>query len=126
MKVLVCGDRNWQDIATMYNYLDKHDPPITIIIEGACRGADLMGGQWAKDRGILLVEMPAEWKDEKGNYRPWAGPERNGKMLDEKPDLVLAFHNDIKRSKGTRNCLRQASIRKIPFLTIESGKGIVS
>jgi hypothetical protein len=30
------------------------------------------------------------------------------------PDLVVAFHNDISKSKGTANMLKQAQERKIP------------
>jgi len=41
-------------------------------------------------------------------------------MLDEgKPDLVLAFHTDIKNSKGTKNMIQQAEKRGIKVILIK-------
>jgi hypothetical protein len=38
-----------------------------------------------------------------------AGPIRNRQMLTEgKPDLVIAFHENIEKSKGTKNMLELA------------------
>jgi hypothetical protein len=34
-------------------------------------------------------------------------------MLDMSPDLVLAFHNNIKESKGTKDCVSEAARRGI-------------
>ena len=33
---------------------------------------------------------------------------RNGEMLRDAPDLVLAFHNNIAESRGTADMIRQA------------------
>ena len=58
-------------------------------------GADQLAGQWAKSRGISVKAYPADWK----NLGRIAGPIRNKKMLDEKPDLLVAFPG----GKGTAN-----------------------
>lgn len=35
-------------------------------------------------------------------------------MLDEKPDLVVAFHDALHRSRGTKDCVEEAQRRGIP------------
>lgn len=109
MLVLVCGDRNWEDMETVARRLSKL-PPGTKVIHGACRGADTCGGMAARRLGFEVQSFPAEWD----KYGPYAGPIRNGQMLDQKPDLVIAFHENIEKSRGTKNCLTQARKRKIP------------
>lgn len=45
-----------------------------------------------------------------------AGPIRNKQMLlEERPDKVVAFHNDLSKSRGTADMLRQAEKRGIAF-----------
>lgn len=84
-----------------------HDlAPITIV-EGCARGADSMAERLATMvYGIDLEHHPANW-DALG--KP-AGPIRNTEMLASGIDLCLAFHKDLKRSKGTldmvEKCLR--------------------
>ena len=44
-------------------------------------------------------------------------------MLDEgKPDLVVAFHNNLEKSRGTKDMLKQAIARKVPTKIIKSGE----
>jgi YspA, cpYpsA-related SLOG family len=66
MKVLVCGGRDFSDTAFIYAELDRlyERYAFETLIEGAARGADRIAGQWAHDRGINLVEFPANWKEE--------------------------------------------------------------
>ena len=121
-RVLVCGDRDWDDVEFMYDELDKlADIANPHIIHGAARGADRIAGEWAKSRMVPVRPFPAKWYDLKHplalikinkfgkEYNAMAGPIRNQQMLDEgKPDLVMAFHNDIKSSKGTADMVRRA------------------
>ena len=38
-------------------------------------------------------------------------------MLDEgKPDLVIAFHNDLPKSKGTKDMVKRAQKADVPVL----------
>jgi len=101
MKVLVCGDRNWYDRAYIYRCLDYLYPFITLVIEGEANGADKISRGWAADRGVPFDPHPADWSA----YGKAAGPVRNGEMLAVGPNLVIGFHNDITRSKGTRDML---------------------
>lgn len=113
MKVLVCGDRSWTDRARITRALAKL-PKDTTVIHGACRGADIIAGEEAKKLGLTVREFPANW-----SVGPSAGPIRNRKMLDEKPDFVLAFHPNIKTSKGTADTVREATRRGIKVLIID-------
>lgn len=102
MKVIVCGDRNWTSIQKIREVFMSL--PITQVIEGGARGADGMAADVAAEFGVPVKEFKAEWE----KYGKAAGPIRNNKMLNEKPDLVIAFHNDLGKSKGTKNMIEQA------------------
>jgi hypothetical protein len=109
VRVLVSGDREWSDRALLYSILDEvnsPDDPIEVIIEGEARGADLMGRRWAEEHGIPFEPYPARWAE---HGRKKAGPLRNTQMLySGKPDLVVAFHDDLTKSRGTADMVRQA------------------
>lgn len=115
MKVLVCGDRNWSDMDKIETRL-KRLPEGTTLIHGAARGADTLGGYVAERFcGFKVEAYPADWN----KYHRAAGPIRNRQMLDQKPDLVIAFHSDLATSKGTKDCVMEARKRKIPVEVIE-------
>ena len=117
MKILVCGDRDWTDIWTIYDVLNKY-PRDTIILHGAARGADTMAGTIAKKLKFTIHSCPAQWE----KYGKAAGPIRNRQMLDMNPDLVIAFHNNIEKSKGTKDCIKEAEKRGIPVELISKIK----
>jgi hypothetical protein len=107
-RVLVCGDRYWTDKEMIKEKLSKNKDNIDMIIEGGANGADRLASECAKELGIPVMEFPANWK----KYGRAAGPIRNRQMLDEgKPEVVLAFHDDITKSKGTKNMVEQARKR---------------
>lgn len=116
MRVLVCGSRDWNDRSAIERELDRlHRPenaPL-VVIQGGATGADSMAGVWAMRRGVEHECYPANWK----KYGKGAGPIRNQQMLDEaKPDLVLAFTNDISESRGTRDMVtrsRKAGVKTL-------------
>lgn len=118
MRILVCGDRNWNDVHTIDAYISKL-PKNTLIIHGACRGADTIAGERARIHGLPTpVFFPANWKI----YGRSAGPIRNQKMIDHgKPNLVVAFHNNLFDSKGTKDMVKRAMKAKIPVLLLSSG-----
>lgn len=102
MKILICGDRNYKNKNKIKNFLKKV-PKNSTIINGGCRGADLIAQQEAKELKLNVETYPAEWR----LYGRAAGPIRNLKMLNEgKPNFVIAFHNNIEESKGTKNMLK--------------------
>jgi len=109
MKVLICGDRNWNDYITICNRIQKL-PYGTIVIHGDCRGADKLAGKAAEVFGFKVQKFPANWE----TFGLAAGPIRNIEMLDEEPDRVIAFHEDIDKSKGTAHTVKEALNRRIP------------
>lgn len=113
MKILCCGDRNWTNYHVIKKYLSSF-PKNTIIIEGEARGADIISKEIAESLGLMVIKFPADWD----KYGKSAGPIRNRQMLDQNPDMVYAFHNDIKNSKGTKDCVTEAIFRNIPVKII--------
>ena len=104
MRILVCGNRNWRDMSVIERELKKF-PHGTVVIHGACRGADTLGGFVADRLGFKVLVFPAKWSI----YGRGAGHVRNQHMLDEgKPDLVLAFHENISESRGTKDMVNRA------------------
>ena len=108
VKVLISGDRNWTDKAMIEYYLTKTLPKMglkpVLIIEGGARGADRLAAQVAIELGIPVQEHPAHWEI----YGRGAGHIRNTEMLQECPNVLLAFHDDLEHSKGTKNMVMQA------------------
>jgi hypothetical protein len=90
LKVLVCGGREFSDVDFVFSELDRLHAQFNFmtVIEGDARGVDHIAGEWARARGLDLVEYPADWANE-GRH---AALIRNERMLREgKPDLVIAF-----------------------------------
>lgn len=119
MKIVVCGSRTWQEKEKLERLLDwvyagslwtERD---FILIQGGARGADLMAGDWAERRMefndfvIEHIQMDANWE----LYGRSAGFRRNIQMLEQEPDLVIAFWDG--ESKGTMHTVEEARKRNI-------------
>lgn len=117
MRVLICGSRDWIDWAAIRKHV-KHfqsNGTLTFIIEGEARGADRLARFTAEELGIPFVGFPADWK----LYGLGAGRIRNKQMLDEgKPDWVLAFHDGLAKSAGTKNMVKQALAAQLSVVHI--------
>jgi YspA, cpYpsA-related SLOG family len=114
MRVLICGDRNWNNLAVIERVLSEYVPEVSIIIEGEARGADTLGRIAAIKLGISVLRVPAKWD----KYGKGAGPIRNQEMLEFRPDIVLAFHRDIENSRGTKDMVNRAMAANIPVRII--------
>jgi len=107
MRVLVCGSRDWGDMDVIADRMA--DLPATCqVLHGAARGADQMAASIADLFGMEAFAFPADWE----KYGKRAGILRNLQMLDEQPDLVLAFQRD--GSRGTQHTVDEARRRGIP------------
>ena len=88
---LVCGGRDFADRDRAYSWLDRlaaHHGTPDRLIHGDARGADRIGRDWARDRGVPIGTYPADWT----RHGRAAGPIRNQQMLDEgHPSLVIAL-----------------------------------
>src|ERR1700679_1966392 len=103
MRLLVCGGRDYSDLARVEAELDAIHAvtPITLLIHGAAFGADTLAWQWAKCHSVPVMAVPADWF----NHGKSAGPKRNAKMLAEgRPNLVLAFPG----GRGTEDMVSKA------------------
>jgi hypothetical protein len=111
----MCGDRNWNDFKTIEKVF--YSFPITKVIHGDCRGADKMCAYVAKQKGIEVVPVPADWKKH-GLKR--AGPIRNREMLKYDPEITIAFHNDINNSKGTKDMINASIEKNVTVFLVQS------
>lgn len=102
MKVIVCGGRDFDNVSAVRHALTAAHAkrPITLLIEGGANGADKLAREWAKAEGVPCETVHADWK----RYGPAAGPLRNSKMLEYKPDAVIAFPG----GRGTADMVRIA------------------
>ena len=117
MKILICGDRHWTDENTIAETLFPYVMNYPIIIHGGARGADTMGETIAERFSLRTTSFRAQWN----RYGNSAGVIRNREMIKAKPDLVLAFHNDIENSKGTKDMINIAREAGIEVRVITSG-----
>lgn len=116
--MIVCGDREWNDLETMVKVLDRFPRTITVY-HGDCRGADKMAGLVLKELGWpddKIIAMPADWV----KYKKGAGPVRNRAMYKAaQPQLVIAFHKNINESKGTKDMLNVAGADSCPTIVFK-------
>jgi hypothetical protein len=110
-RILICGSRHYTDKGVMRDWFERFHEE-TVIIHGACKGADLLAQDLAIEFELDYLGFPARWTKE-GKA---AGPIRNQRMIRlGRPDYVLAFHKNIAKSKGTSNMVSQA--RKLGITT---------
>lgn len=101
-KVIVAGGRGFDDYEllseTLYYLLDNKKPSEVEIVSGTCRGADLLGEEWAIKTDTSIKRFPADW-DKHGKS---AGYIRNSEMA-EYSDALVAFWDG--KSKGTSHMI---------------------
>lgn len=79
-----------------------------IVVHGACpTGVDFYADQWATSRQLDVERHPADWRQGK-----MAGPRRNTRMVETKPNWCLGFPG--RGSRGTWDCLQKAVNAGIP------------
>lgn len=118
MRIVVCGGRTFDDWEALKAVLDALHAfeAITEVIEGGAAGADMLARLWAEwEHDIPVTTVLAEWK----KYGPKAGPLRNVRMAEMKPDLVVAFPG----GQGTQNMIMQARTRGIQVSEVKISYG---
>jgi YspA, cpYpsA-related SLOG family len=105
--VLVTGSRDWERRDIIRERLVRL-PEGVEILHGGARGADTMAAEIARSLGIPERAVLPDWDNEGSR----AGVLRNVAMLEEEPDLVLAFWDRL--SSGTAHTIREARRRGIP------------
>jgi hypothetical protein len=87
----------------------------THIIHGGATGADFWGAIAAQTLGLQVTEFKADW----ALHGKAAGPIRNQQMLEQNPDLVLAFHPESGITKGTKDMVTRARIHGVPVKIVK-------
>lgn len=80
----------------------------TSIIHGGANGADRWSGIWAERRGVPCHVEPATG--------PWpqAGPLRNQRMVDKRPDAAVRFSG----GRGTADCAARCEKAEIEIFEV--------
>lgn len=129
LRILVCGSRNWIDANLIRRVLRKA-PMHSVVIHGdngeldpktrlPVKGADKLAGLAAQRLFYGVLAFPADWSRGKP-----AGPERNQRMLIEtSPQCALAFHEDPKLGKGTRDMVRRLLGAQVPVKLVRPDGG---
>jgi O-acetyl-ADP-ribose deacetylase (regulator of RNase III) len=129
--ILVTGDRRWPHPDRLAQVLDQAaveaTGPVRLLIGDCPTGADRHAVRWARHRGVAFEVFRARWDAMAAEGRPRraAGPLRNLAMLDaldQAPGgrLVLAFHDDLSCSRGTRHLVRAARGRGYPVTLVST------
>jgi hypothetical protein len=120
-KILITGDRNWSDVQSIVEALKVYRPG-TILVHGACKGADNTCAVVAETLGFIVRGYPADWS----KHGRAAGPIRNQLMIDtenrqdEPLDECLVFHDNLESSKGTADMVRRVIVACIPYVVHHS------
>jgi len=109
--IIIAGSRDFNDYEKLKEVCDymlskKKETHNIIIISGGARGADKLGEQYAKERGYVLQQYPANW-DKDGKM---AGFIRNVEMATV-ADACICFWDG--KSKGTKHMIETARKKKL-------------
>lgn len=110
-KALMYGDRDWKKRSPVERevkrLIKKHGTSKLVIIEGGAPGADTMARVVAEANNVHVCHVAALW----GTRYRLAGPQRNTVMALLEPDEAICFHENIAKSKGSKNMMKQLSDR---------------
>ncbi len=118
LRLIIAGSRNFENYQLLESSLDEFiernsigDPdPGVIIISGLAKGADLLGVQYAKQKGYQVEEFPANWKLGRS-----AGPKRNLEMA-KSANACIVLWDGV--SKGTANMIELAKRFRLKMLVV--------
>ena len=109
MKYIVAGGRNFNNYKVLSDILDtKINPKTDTIVSGDAFGADIMGAEWATERGIHVDHFPANWDE----FGITAGYIRNAEMGNF-ADAAIIFWNG--KTKGTAHMIKTMKFANKPY-----------
>ncbi len=123
-RILICGDKDWRNLQLILDTLSKiqQERGVEVVIVGLTGnelGAGRLGIVAAERLGIPIEVHRSDWRKHGLN----ADAVRNGQMLHEgRPTYVLAFHNYIENSKGTKDMVNVARNAGVPAEIITERK----
>lgn len=110
MKVIIAGSRSFgaeTDLMQLNLSMAALAWPVTEVVSGGARGADLAGEQWARDQGIAIRKFVPDWR---GHGRR-AGIVRNIEMANY-ADAAVVFWDGS--SRGSANMIEEMRKRGKP------------
>lgn len=120
-RVIIAGSRKFSDYQKLKENCDRilrekleDEECCVIIVSGHAQGADTLGEQYARERGLQLDAHPADWK----KYGRSAGVIRNKEMA-ENADALIAFPQEGEENRGTRNMVKIALTRGLTCNIVE-------
>lgn len=120
--MIVCGSRRWLGHPANWILTNELDAlwhrGMSAVWEGGAYGADLMGYDWAKKRGITTRTWPADWT----RFGKAAGFKRSAEMIAAAPEgsIVVAFVvGPLEESRGTAFTVSQAPKRGLRVVLVE-------
>ena len=117
MKTIIAGSRDYTNYQAVRSIMDRCPWAVTEVVCGGARGADAMGDQWAKEKGVAVKPFPADWKRQPdGSYDKTAGFKRNEEMA-VYADACVAFWDG--ESPGTRDMIDRALAHKLHLLVVQ-------
>jgi hypothetical protein len=130
MRVLVCGGRDYSDMACVFETLDMlaASHSVDLIIHGKATGADTWADNWAVKNNVPIFALAALWTDitvepsiirtrfDGSKYNAAAGWQRNQRLLEEgKPNLVVAFPG----GSGTADMVKRSRAANVEVLQVK-------
>jgi len=114
MRVLVCGDKEWESKVVIKGVLQKLSP--SVLIHGGGIGAERIADEAARELGIDILCYPSQWS----HYGDQAGVIKNQEIINRgRPRIVLAFFtfsSNIKKYREPADLIRKAKAAHLPIL----------
>lgn len=119
--MIIAGSRKFSDYEKLKENCDRilrekleDEEYNVIIVSGHAQGADSLGEQYARERGLELDAHPADW----AQYGKAAGVIRNKEMA-EVADALIAFPQKGEENRGTRNMVKVARQKNLKVDVVE-------
>ncbi len=106
MKTIIAGSRTIKDGDVIEQAVNESGFAISKVLCGGAKGADILGRNYAKSKGIPVLEFPADW----GKFGNAAGIIRNVAMANNADALVAIWDG---KSRGTRHMIDEAKKRNL-------------
>lgn len=104
----VSGARSWENPdpirADVRKLVSQYGAARLLGVHGRAPGADTVFDNVAYEEGVYTAGIRALWD----TYHRSAGPQRNAVIFEFQPVFLLAYHWDLKESKGTADAIRKA------------------
>ena len=104
MKTIIAGSRGYTNAKLVHAAIAASGFAITHVVSGGARGIDLAGEAWAKEHGVPVTVLPAEWD----RFGKAAGYRRNEAMAAQAEALLAIWDG---RSPGSAHMVDIATRR---------------